>query len=1004
MNQLTPIQAQLLSASQLAMEVNVETIRLGLWLPASTDIDLMAQAWRRTFTRHRALTVRFVPGIDGWHYEPDNEPVRLTYHPPTAWTADEFFTRAIARDAEEPLDLGRTPMRLSWAPDEDGSGVWIWTFHHALVDNFSIQLVTVQALEAYARMRRGDGLDPVPLTDFFTASGQLRAQEDEDATQFWAARLATGSTTGPRGDRSQVRWTQARSAPHVPGRDRDEPTESTFLIAALALLTAEQTSQNDVTVGNVYSFRRVLPQEWQDVVGPLMHVVPLKIVVDRRAGVVDFLRYIRKIDLDSRSYAVSPSAAGMASTSGFSAALNYQPRNWRAQITEALCAAVGAQNKDDLVRINRRSGLPLVLDANEDDELGLTLDSWSAVHSNVRLTDFAGRLQLLSSRLRSGADRVDQVLRLPEPARDRVLALGTGPKLVVTAQSAIAVFAEAVARHPDADAVAGAGKTLTYGALNRSANRLAHHLRTRGVMRGHRIGICLERTNELCVAVLAILKLGAAYVPLDPGYPAPRVRYTVEDAQCTLIVSALSHSAMFGEIPVVILDDESAREAIAACDETEVEVEVDPHDPAYVIYTSGSTGTPKGVVVPHRGIANLAATQSVLFGLDRSDRVLQFASAAFDASVSELFVTWGANACVVLIRDSDRTGIALQECIVNERVTMATLPPSVLSTLDQNKVPGLSTVITAGEPCSRGVVEAWGGSRRLINAYGPTEATVCVSGVRLRPGDAVTIGPPLGNVRIYVLADGEPVPVGAPGELCVAGPGVALGYLGHAELTAQRFVPDPFSGGTMYRTGDLVRMRADGGLVFLGRNDDQVKVRGFRIEPAEVENVLRSHDSVGQAVVAVRGTGEHARLVGYLDRPVPEDMRAWLAGRIPSHLVPSTFVEVSQFPLSPNGKIDRRALPDPAPLPTTAYVAPRSELELAIAEAWAQVLRVKRVGVHDSFFDLGGSSLQAARIVSACNWLGEVASPLLQDTVAAQATSLTRVVPRAPIPTSRRRG
>ncbi|MFO7587519.1 MAG: non-ribosomal peptide synthetase, partial [Gemmatimonadota bacterium] len=410
-----------------------------------------------------------------------------------------------------------------------------------------------------------------------------------------------------------------------------------------------------------------------------------------------------------------------------------------------------------------------------------------------------------------------------------------------------------------------------------------------------------------------------------------------------------------------------------------------PGDLAYVIYTSGSTGVPKGTELRHGGLCNLAEAQRVAFGIEPGDRVLQFAPLSFDASVWETFMALANGATLVVAGPEELVGTALAEVLARERIGVVTLPPSVLAVLPEAELPDLRVVVSAGEACGAELVDRWAGGRAFFNAYGPTETTVCAAMHRCEPGEgAPPIGRPLPNVRCYVL-DGRlrPVPVGVPGELCVGGVQVARGYLGRPDLTAERFVADPYGppGGRLYRTGDRVRWRADGELEFLGRLDEQVKVRGFRVEPGEVEAVLAGHEAVRACAVLARADATGApRLVAYVvpegGRPASGDgaegpslvaaLRTWLGERLPGYMVPAAWVELAELPMTPAGKVDRRALPEPDARAAVEapYVAPRTETETTLAALCAELLGVERVGLHDNFFELGGHSLLATQLVS----------------------------------------
>ncbi len=593
---------------------------------------------------------------------------------------------------------------------------------------------------------------------------------------------------------------------------------------------------------------------------------------------------------------------------------------------------------------------------------------------------------------------------------------------------------EAARRAPDAPAVVQAGaETLSHAELHRRADALARRLAGLGVAPETRVALCLERSPEMLVAVLAVLKAGGCYVPVDPAYPPERIRYVLADSGARVL---LTQQRLLGTLPefageVVACDtplppapspargegehdnvEPEGQEAlpqnwgrVASLSEPgggppadASSVSVDPDNAAYVIYTSGSTGRPKGVVVSHGALASYASAAVGLYGVGPGDRVLQFASLSFDASAEEIYPALLGGACLVLRTDEMLADAAtfLARCDA-WGVSVLDLPTAYWHELTAElergalRLPGaVRLVIIGGERALPERVAAWrrqvGDGVRLVNTYGPTEATVVATLAELQgrdepplrpdqPPPPVPIGRPVPGGRVYVLdPDMRPLPLGARGELYVGGAGVARGYLGRPELTAERFVPDPFAaegGARLYRTGDVARWRRTGELEFAGRADEQVKVRGFRVEPGEIEDVLLRHPAVREAVVAAREDEPgRTRLVGYVvtigQAPSVAELRAHLKGELPEHMVPAAFVVLDALPRTGSGKIDRRALPAPeaAGAPADAYVAPRTETERRLAEIWAAVLRVERVGASDDFFELGGHSLLATQVVS----------------------------------------
>jgi amino acid adenylation domain-containing protein/non-ribosomal peptide synthase protein (TIGR01720 family) len=566
------------------------------------------------------------------------------------------------------------------------------------------------------------------------------------------------------------------------------------------------------------------------------------------------------------------------------------------------------------------------------------------------------------------------------------------------------LFERQAARTPDAVAVVSGARSLSYAELATGAGRLARYLVGLEVGPESRVALVLGRSAETVVAVLGVLMAGAAYVPVDPGYPAERVRWMLTDAAPDVVIcTARTRDALPAELTagtagrLVTLDDPATAAAIAGhrgggLDERERPAPLRPGHPAYVIYTSGSTGAPKGVVVTHRGLGNLAAAQIERFGVRAGARVLQLASLSFDAAVSELCMALLSGASVVTVGPTELPPrVPLGQVVARWGVTHVTVPPSALAAAD-DLPDGLETLVVAGESCPPGLVERWSPGRRMVNAYGPTETTVCAAmSLPLTPesvgSGAVPIGGPIGSTRLSVL-DGflRPVPPGMVGELYVTGAGVARGYLGRAGLTAARFVASPqVPGERMYRTGDMVRRTGDGALVFVGRADGQVKVRGFRVEPGEVETALAGHPGVAQAAVVARedSPGER-RLVGYVvpDRQLPagreldeRSVRAHAAAVLPDYMVPAAVVVLDALPVTANGKVDRAALPAPDFAARATGRAARTALEEILCGLFAEVLGLARVGPDDSMFELGGDSITAMQLAARARRAGAVFTP-----------------------------
>ncbi len=562
------------------------------------------------------------------------------------------------------------------------------------------------------------------------------------------------------------------------------------------------------------------------------------------------------------------------------------------------------------------------------------------------------------------------------------------------------------AKAPNAIAVTYGDQQLSYGEFNARANQMAHYLAKRGVGRNVRVGICLPRSLDFAVALLGVLKAGGTVVPLDPKYPGERLTLMMDDVGAPIVVT--ERSLLHGTVPagtqVMYMSQERA--GIATEPRSNPNVGSIPDDIAYVIYTSGSTGKPRGVLLPHAGLVNYTIAAVEMFGLSPGDRMLQFCSISFDAALEEIFSTWAAGATLVFLRDDvSLEPSELLSWVAEQRITVMDLPTAywhewvyALPSMTEKVPAGLRLVIVGGEKASPEAYSTWhklvGNKVRWINTYGPAEASIVATAyeLKLQPGDEapvrLPIGRPVANARVYLLdPDLNPVPVGVPGELHIGGAGVARGYLNLPELTAEKFIADPFSedpSARMYKTGDLARYLPSGDIEFVGRRDNQVKIRGFRVEAGEIESVLAKHPGVNEVAVVLREdmTGSK-RLVGYVVRnqqgtTSENELRQHVKKHLPEYMVPSEFVFLESMPLTPNGKINRRALPVSTPddrseeVPMTAT----DPLQIQLIQIWEQLLGRKPIGTRDNFFELGGHSLLAARLMHRIKQLHGKSLPL----------------------------
>ncbi|MFE0136269.1 amino acid adenylation domain-containing protein, partial [Streptomyces sp. NPDC059037] len=1012
---LSPLQEGLVYHALLDGEgPDVYAIQLILDFEGAVDGVALRAAGQALLDRHANLRAAFwIDDLDqpvqvvARDVELPWEEIDLT-HLPAAQAEAESKAFADAERARR-FDL-ETPPLLRFAllrhrPDEGGAdrGRLIITQHHVLVDGWSSPLMVRELLALYDA--KGDDSDLPPVTPYRDYLVWLSEQDRDAALASWTTALSGAEPThlanpvpatpldGPSTslpERFVTQLPQEATAALLAQARRTGVTLSTLIQAAWGVLVGRMTGRDDVLFGAVVSGRSPEIPGIESMIGLFINTVPVRV----RVAAADTWSDLA-VRIQAEQGALLPHqhlglteiqrAAGIGDAFDTVVAVENFPAD-----RDKSAAAPAPGLKIAATEGRDATHYPLSLAIAPGDVLRLRLDYRTDRFDHDTVTTIADRLLRLLSAVAEGADeRVGATSLLASAERERVVGVwGRGPvRDVPTGTAASEVFESWAAKAPDAAAVVSAdGETVySYGELNARANRLARLLVEQGVGPEQLVALALPRSAELVVAVLAVWKAGAAYLPIDTAYPVERIRFMLRDAGPSVV---LVDSASVGLLPdegftAVALDDagiEARLEQLASGDLRDADrvAPLVPDHPAYVIYTSGSTGVPKGVVVAHAGLVNLVAASGPELGLGPGSRVLQFASPSFDAATWDWSLALLSGAALVVAGAEELApGDALARVLRDAGVTYCMVPPSALGVLDVADVPASLTVVVGGEACGPDVAGRWSQGRLMVNAYGPTESTVCATMSGPLSGAVVPpIGRPLGNVRAYVLDAGlAPVPPGVPGELYVAGAGLARGYLNRPGLTAERFVADPYGlpGTRMYRTGDLARWNADGTLHFLGRADDQVKLRGFRIELGEIEAALTACPGVVGAVAVIREDrpGDR-RLIGYVvpgtDHATPDaaQVKQAVADRLPEHMVPSAVVVMDALPLMPNGKLDRKALPAPDYTGGNGPSrAPRDAREEILAGLFAEVLGIEPggIGVDDNFFTLGGHSLLAMRLI-----------------------------------------
>ncbi|WP_240528921.1 non-ribosomal peptide synthetase, partial [Streptomyces humi] len=1021
---LTAVQQGMLFHTHLAAEPGMYWAQNGLLLEGELDLDALREAWELVFSRHEVLRTKVV-----WEGLPEPVavvsrsvplPLRLL---DLAHLDGEAQRHAVAEHLEADWERGAdfsgpTLVRIAVIRLADDRHQMVWSHHHLLLDGWSVPLVLSEVLDAYRALRAGGRPELPARAPFRDFVAWVNGQDGEQARAYWRERLA-GVTEATALGVERATGRQGRdehrvplSAPVAESRlaefaRRHRMTLNTVVQGAWSLVMALYAGTDDVVFGATSSGRGGQVDGMDDMVGLLINTTPVRVRVDRDLPVTEWLAGLQDEQVRARQYEHTPLVTiteasqlppGEALFSTVFAFENYPDQalvegggQARYAADEALRA--GANYGRD------QSNYPLGVIASSARELVVRLSYDRAHFDELTIARMAGHLGTVLEAIASDTGgTVGDLPVLPTAERDLLVrAWNDTAAPLPAAAGAHELVAERTASTPDAVGVVAGDTFLTYDGLARRAARLAHRLRAMGVGAESVVALCLERGADLAVAVLAVWQAGAAYLPLDPDYPAERLRFMLTDSGASVLVGhetvAAGLAAQAAPEAVLWLDDPATRAGLAQLPATAPPVTVLPDQLAYVIYTSGSTGRPKGAHLSHHGLVSLATAQRAALGTGPDDTVLGFAPFSFDASVWELVMALTAGATLVVARTAERADPErLSALVARSAVTVATVPPSLLDALRPGDLAGIRTLVTAGERLDGRLAAAWREHHRLFNAYGPTETTVCATVADTDgtgPDGTPPIGGPIVNTRVHVLdASLRPVPVGVAGELFIGGPQVARGYGGRPALTAERFVADPFArdGSRLYRSGDRVRWLEDGRLEFLGRSDDQLKVRGHRIEPAEAEAALAAHPGVRTAVVSAFGEGTERRLVAHLvpadpaeGIPAVAELRAFAGERLPEYMVPSLFVELASLPLTPSGKTDRGALPEPEGIragQASAYVAPATETEELLAGVWARILGVDRVGAQDGFFTLGGHSLLAIQVVSRIRETFSVEIPL----------------------------
>jgi amino acid adenylation domain-containing protein len=995
-------QEQLWFVDQFAPGLSVYNIASVLRLRGGWDAGALGRALDALVGRHEALRTRLV-SIGG-------RPVQVIDRPPAGLLAVEdlrglggtavtkSLRELVEHEASRPFDLAAGPLlrvRLVRLPGPEDA--LIVAVHHTVFDGWSFGVFTRELAALYQAEVTGEPAGllelPVQFADYALWERQrLQGAVLDELVGYWRQKLAAVPTVQLPTDRPRPRLQsfdggieQIRlDACVLDGLRALSRTKGTTLfvslLAAVHLLLHRYTGQDDITVGTASANRG--RAELAPLIGYLVNTLPIRADLSGNPTFTELLARLRTATVDAYAHQDLPFAQlveALGVERDPSRSPLYQVGFTMAENPNAEIAVGELAMTPEAVGI-----MPAKVDLNfyaEIDGSGIRIDlSYAtALFDRSTAARMLGHLAvLLEGVVADPGRRLSQLPVLTEAELYRELVEWNDTAAGYPSRCVHQSFEEQVRRTPDGIAAIFESEQWTYAQLNAHANQVARFLRSRGVDTGTLVGISMPPSLRRLAALLGVMKAGGGYVPLDPELPGERLAYMIGDAATSLVLADARGVPALPSTDATVLDLDEQWPAVASLPGDDLGHPMAPDDAVYVIYTSGSTGRPKGVVVEHGTVVNYLDGMIAHWPVTSADRVLQFASLSFDVSVMDMFVALCSGAAAVLgSRETLHSPPRLAELMQRNRVSFACLPPAVVNLLADQDLPDLRVLCSAGEALSAELTRAWlRPGLRFCNGYGPTEATCGVTVMEL--GESTPLPPPIGrpmpNYRAYVLdAYLNPLPVGVTGELHVGGPVLARGYLNQPELTRQRFIPDPFDGAPgarLYKTGDLVRRLPDGTIQFVGRIDNQIKIRGLRVELGEIESILAAHPAAAQAhvIAAADATGQK-QLIGYVKtRPdttaTPAELRQYLAQQVPAYMIPAHLVILDSFPLTANGKIDVRALPRPDDAAPASHTPPRTLLETLLVDFYASLLGGTAVGIDDSFFDLGGNSLHAMQLLT----------------------------------------
>ncbi|NJO80635.1 MAG: amino acid adenylation domain-containing protein [Cyanobacteria bacterium RM1_2_2] len=982
---LSPMQQGMLFHSLLAPQSGAYVVQVCFEIHEPLDVDRFEQAWQQVVDRHPVLRTAFV-----W----DNleQPLQVVGRR-VKLPLEQLDCQSLSPDQQQQqlaqlqqqrtqgFPLTKAPlMRLRLVQLQPAVYTVVWSYHHLLLDGWSVPLLLREVLASYRGLRLGTA----PPYRCYIA--WLQQQDLQQAEQFWRRTLqgfvaptrlgidrTAERTETATYQEQQIQLSAQLSAALQRLAQRHQITLNTLVQGVYALLLSRYSGETDIVFGTTCSGRPVDLPNAETMIGLFINTLPMRIKIDPQQHLLDWLQQIQTHQLELRQYEYS-SLLDIQRWSDlprslplFESLLIFENYPIAPEMRQQIANLKNIQTTE-------QTNYPLSLYIVADPVITLRMLYDCERFSTDQMVQMLNRLEnLLMSILENPRRRLAELNLLTETEQQQIAVWNQTdiylPELVYIHQQ----FEKQAENTPDTIALVYEDEQISYRVLNKTANQLAHYLISLGVKPGTHVGIYLERSPEMLVALLAVLKAGAVYIPLDPAFPEQRLRFMMNDAQVTVLLTQSSLPTL-GSQNLITCCLDTLKQTIADHPIANPAIKIASGQIAYILYTSGSTGQPKGVQILHKSVVNFLQSMQSAPGLSPHDTLLAVTTLSFDIAALELFLPLTVGAKLVIASQNTDP----QQLIVTlerQQISVMQATPATWRLLWLAGWQGNSGLkaLCGGEALdadlARQLIERVG---QVWNLYGPTETTIWSAAHQVEleeiEQNTISIGRPIANTQFHILdAQLQPVPMGVAGELYISGMGVAQGYWNRPDLTAERFIPSPFEpSARLYKTGDRMRYRPDGTLDYLGRSDDQVKLRGFRIELGEIEATLRQAPNLQQAVVVVQPDAD--RLIAYLtlddaghDSPsLDTSLRTFLAAKLPHYMMPAVFVPLKTFPLTPNGKIDRRALPRPEnhrPVLENAYVMPQTTAEQTIAQIWQRILNLEQIGIHDNFFDLGGHSL-----------------------------------------------